>query len=46
MIRRNSAEFIGQGNKTKNQPEEYQLFFSGFAEIIAGKSGHIIKRNN
>jgi hypothetical protein len=44
MVRWDPTQFIAQGNKTKNQPEEYKLFFSCFAEIIMKKSGHKIKQ--
>ena len=40
MVRWDPTQFIAQGNKTKNQPEEYKLFFSCFAEIIMKKSGN------
>jgi hypothetical protein len=37
MVRRNPAKLVGQGRKTKNQPEEYKLFLSGLAkEMLKG----------
>ena len=40
MIRWDAIKLVAQDNKTKNQPQEYKLFFSCFAEIIMKKSGH------
>jgi hypothetical protein len=45
MIGWDPTKLIGQGSKTKNQPEEYELFFSCPAKEILKKGQHILERS-